>query len=311
MTAELPVSVRYVKTGEGGRWWAVSRERGEMHLGWTAVPHALLEARDYPAIDAAIRASFGPKQGATQDINGLKLLLDHPSRFLWITFQEGYMWWCTVRDGITVNPAGSSRDEGHFWLSCDRPWSNTSLNGRALVMANLPGFVTATAGYRATTCEPGGAQAALRIIRDEEDADVIAAAKARSAFEDAVAVLVARLGAKDFELLVDLILARTGWNRVARLGGATEGVDVEAENIAAGELAFVQVKSVAGQAVFDDYVQRYNGRRDIYDRMIFAVHSPRGTLVAPDDRSVQVWSGAKIATLVVKLGLSEWLSNRV
>ena len=33
------------------------------------------------------------------------------------------------------------------------------------------------------------------------------------------------------------------------LGGAREGIDVEVENAAAAEIAFVQVKSSAGQTV--------------------------------------------------------------
>jgi len=61
-------------------------------------------------------------------------------------------------------------------------------------MTELPGIVTATAGYRATICEPKGAREILRIIRNEEDADARGAALARQAYEDAVAKLIARLG---------------------------------------------------------------------------------------------------------------------
>ena len=58
-----------------------------------------------------------------------------------------------------------------------------------------------------------------------------------------VAKLVTALHDRDFELLIDLILARTGWTRLAELGRAIEGIDIEAENVAANEIAFVQVKS--------------------------------------------------------------------
>ena len=49
-------------------------------------------------------------------------------------------------------------------------------------------------------------------------------------------------------MLVDLILSRSGWARLAKLGGTTEGIDIEAENASAGEIAFVQVKSSATPA---------------------------------------------------------------
>ena len=50
--------------------------------------------------------------------------------------------------------------------------------------------------------------------------------KARCAYEDAVLKLVRRLGWKDFEVLVDLILSRTGWARVAVLGSVGEDIQV-------------------------------------------------------------------------------------
>jgi hypothetical protein len=117
-----------------------------------------------------------------------------------------------------------------------------------------------------------------------------------AAYEVAVAKLVTRLGEKDFEVLIDVILSRTGWDRLEKLGGVTEGIDLEVENAAADEIAFVQIKSSATQAILDDYVARFNERRDRYKRMTFAVHSPKGKLIPPDDRSVQVWTGRTISS---------------
>ena len=56
--------------------------------------------------------------------------------------------------------------------------------------------------------------------------------------------------------------------RLAETGGTTEGVDIEVQNATAEEIAFVQVKSRAAQAVLDDYVQRFRARRDRYHRMV-------------------------------------------
>jgi hypothetical protein len=98
---------------------------------------------------------------------------------------------------------------------------------------------------------------------------------------------------------------------LAKLGGLTEGIDIEAENVAANEIAFVQVKSAAGQAVLDDYVLKFGERRERYERMIFAVHAPRGTLTPPDGQPVQVWTGERIAQLVVRLGLGDWVAERL
>lgn len=311
VVSDLPVSVRYVKNGAGGRWWPDAKSRSRLHAGWSQIPDEALREIDIAAMGAILRTQYGARPGATQDLNALRTLLEGPSQHLWVTFEDGFLWWATVRDGITVSPSNETAELGHFWLDLDRPWDNRSLAGRYLAMSELPGIVTTTAGFKGTVCEPKGWREILRLIRDEEDADTAAAMSARLAYQAAVGKLVARLRPKDFEVLVDLILSRTGWTRIARIGGATEGIDVEVENPAIDEVAFVQVKGEAGQATLDDYVARFRARRERYHRMIFAVHTPKGAITAPDGDPVQVWDGAKVSELVVRLGLGDWLAKRL
>jgi hypothetical protein len=104
--AKFPTSVRYVKYGRGGQWWRAARANGQVHLGWKRVPKELLPRPDFPKIEQLIKAEYGARPGATQDFNALRDLLENPSNHLWVTFEDGSMWWCTVRDGATVNPNG-------------------------------------------------------------------------------------------------------------------------------------------------------------------------------------------------------------
>jgi hypothetical protein len=243
----------------------------------------------------------------------MRVVLETPSDHVWVTFEDGCLWWCTVRDGITVNEdIETEKTEGSFWLTCDRPWSNQSIDGTLLVRRDLPGKVAAVAGFRATICEPKGSPEILRIIQGQKDPDSVDATQAREAYTAAVAKLIKKLHDRDFELLIDLILARTGWVRIAKLGGAIEGTDIDAENVATNEIAFVQVKSKANQITLNDYVKRFQARTDFYTRMIFAVHSPIGNLTPPEDEpAVQVWEGNRIAELAVRLGLGEWIADRL
>jgi hypothetical protein len=73
--------------------------------------------------------------------------------------------------------------------------------------------------------------------------------------------------------------------------------------------AFVH-SSEANQAMLDDYVKKFR-ERSHYQRMIFAVHSPRGTITPPKDGSVQVWEGDRLAQLVMRLGLGEWVERKL
>ena len=250
MIDALPASVRYVKNGAGGRWWLAARADGQVHLGWNNIdPQGLLLKPDFVKIEKFLRNWWGAKQGATQDFNQLHDLLDDPSQHIWVTFEDGYMWWCTVQNGACINPDGESHGKGNFWLVCNRPWSNQSIKGKLLARADLPGAVTKTAGFKGTVCTPAAWPTILRIIRDEKDPDALKAATARDSYTLAVHEMIKRLTPKDFEQLVDLILSRSGWARICKVGGNTEGIDIEVENLVADEIAFVQVKSAATQQV--------------------------------------------------------------
>ena len=223
---------------------------------------------------------------------------------------------CRSRSSIfvtacSVNPDGESTKKGNFWLTCRRPWSNRSLKGTLLAMTDLPGTVTTVAGFKGTVCTPRAWREILRIIQDEKDPDAAAAAVARGLYRQAVERIVARLSPQDFEQLVDLILIRTGWARISTLGKVLKGIDLEVENRSSDEIAFVQVKSSATQAVLNDYVDQFRNQRDRYARMIFAVHTPSGELRAPADLPVQLWTCDRVAALVVYAGLGEWVESRL
>lgn len=307
----FPNSVRYIKNGKGGQWWKAARTDNQIHAGWSGIPRELLLANDLSKIENNVKSAYGSRPGATQDFNALRDLLDTPSKHIWITFQDGYMWWCTASDIAVVNPNGESVSKGHFWLNCSRPWSNKSIKGRLLSESELPGSVTRTAGFKGTVCTPKDWQAVLRLIRDEKDPDAIIAANARSEYQSATLKMIQRLSPKDFELLIDLILTRAGWVRTSTVGKTLEGVDIDAENLAVREVAFVQIKSSADQKIFDDYIERFQQRRERYAKMIFAVHSPIGELKESTDPAVQVWTGDHLAQLVVRLGLGEWVETRL
>jgi hypothetical protein len=312
MPGHLPQSVRYMKNGAGGKWWTAAKDRGQLHFGWWFLPRDLLQQRDLDGIKACIGERYKKQGAATADFNAIKLVIEHPSQHIWVTFEDGYLWWCTVHDGIAVNlDMRKEKTEGSFWLTCNIPWSNHSVGGRLLARSELPGTVGAVAGFRATVCEPKGSPDILRLIQDKKDPDAVLVIQTRKAYTAAVAKLVRKLHDRDFELLIDLVLARTGWTRLAKLGGVTEGIDIEAENVAANEIAFVQVKSKADQGILNDYIQRFQARRERYHRMIFAVHEPLGILKPPAGEAVQIWSGERVAQLAVQLGLGDWIANRL
>lgn len=48
-----------------------------------------------------------------------------------------------------------------------------------------------------------------------------------------------------------------------------------------------------------------------YSRLFFVCHSPRGNLSAPDRSDVHVWAGREFAETVLRLGLQDWVLEKI
>ena len=112
---------------------------------------------------------------------------------------------------------------------------------------------------------------------------------------------------KDFELLIGLIFDQTGWARLSRIGGSQKSIDLDVKNWASEERAFVQVKSEASQADLDYSIDEFKNSPH-YQRMVFAVHKP-STHLRTDIPNVHIWADARLAELIVHLGLGSWIET--
>jgi hypothetical protein len=185
-------------------------------------------------------------------------------------------------------------------------WRNTNIAGEPLRTDDLSSRLTQVMGYQRTICQVHAADYALRQINGVIDPAVSRARETKKAMTTQAAEMIAGLHWADFETLVDLIFARSGWQRVSRVGENQKDVDLIIEQPATGDTAFVQVKSKARQAVLDDYIDRFRSS-GIFDRMFFVCHTPEGQLSADDAASVHIWTGERLADAAVKAGLFDWL----
>ena len=94
------------------------------------------------------------------------------------------------------------------------------------------------------------------------------------------------------------------------MGGRQKTVDLALEQATTGERAAVQVKSRANQKVLDAYVARFD-EMGTFNRMFFVCHSPAGALKAPDRPDIHVWAGRDFAATVPRLGLHDWVLEKV
>ena len=311
MTQTLPIApttVRYIKLGAGGSFARSSLDNGELQLGYHEVPHDLCAAGDWDSVlrhFTGIRRTAGKAKDSMREVQDFYVL---GSDCLWITFADGLLWWGFAEPEVT-------------WLGTDHNqsasrvrrmiggWRSTNILGLSLRMNDLTTRLTQVANYRGTICAVRAADYLLRKINAEEEPIVAAATSARTAMLASAMDMIAALHWADFEIMVDLIFARGGWQRVSVLGKTMADVDLILEQPTLGETASVQVKSRASQSVLDEHMGYFDASG--HDRTFFVCHSPVGTLSAGDAVGVHLWTGERLADMAVKSGLYEWLMDRV
>jgi hypothetical protein len=71
------------------------------------------------------------------------------------------------------------------------------------------------------------------------------------------------------------------------------------------------VKSSATQSVLNQYVAAVD-ETGSFNRFFFICHTHKDSLAVPDDREdVHLWSGAKLAETVMRVGLCDWVIEKV
>lgn len=305
-----PAAVRYIKLGPGGRWFARCCAENRLEFGYPDVARELMAAHDWEAVRAYFATTRGVKPGKARDFTReIREFHTAGADCLWITFADGCLWWAFTAPEIHWL-GGDGEAHGVMYRSTLAPWRNTDLQGRLLSQAGLSTRLTQVAGYRQTLCRVSAEAYLVRRINGIEDPMVTQALALHRDLIRVAAELITELHWADFELLVELIFARSGWRRLSAVGGTQKDIDLALEQPSTGERAFVQVKSKASVGVLNDYVARFRADPR-YQRMFFVCHSPQGTLPQPKDPAVHVWVGPQLARMTVQAGLFDWLIERV
>ena len=306
MAPLAPSAVRYIKLGSGGAWAQACLAEGVIRFGSLDEPHAQCLAGDWDGARAALARDGRRSPGeVSQVLRELRDFHTLPADALWITFTDGKLWWAFAEPEVTRVADGGA---GVVERRTRWEWCDTNLIGEPLTIASLSSRLTQLQGYQRTICKVGAADYLMRRINDIEDPAVVRARAVRTEMIAAAGALIAGLHWADFEVLADLLLSRSGWQRVSALGGTQADVDLVVAQPATGERGFVQVKSRATQAVLNGSIAAYRAS-GAYARMFFVCHSPTGTLSA-DGSDVHLLTDGELARRSVDAGLLDWLIER-
>jgi hypothetical protein len=302
-------TVRYIKLGRGGCWEDVSLDRGELHFGHGKISHQLSLGDDSDAIKKFRIDGGRDPRAAAEDAREVLDFYRLGADCLWITFAREHLWWTFAEPKVTW--LGSGKGHGERLRKSIGGWRRTDVDGKPLRMNGLSTRLTKVASYRRTLCSVEAEDYLLRRINGVEEPLVAKSALARDRLLATIAEAIASLHQADFETLIDVIFARSGWNRVSRLGGTQKLVDMVLEQPTLEERIAVQIKSSATQRELNQYVEDIDAA-GTFERCFFVCHTPKGRLQPPTDRDdVYVWCSPEIAAAAVRLGLADWIIEKI
>ena len=304
-----PMDARFIKLGENGKWEESSIEHDQvLRLDYSSPMHAACKANEWDEVTRYwLKFRNGKRAAATNDVRQIKDFYKIPPDTLWFTFYARALWWCFAQKDVIELP-----DDKSTIRKVVGKWRNTDLAGRVLQLQNLDGRLTKVAGYRGTICgiEKPLLNYLVRKINAQRPVDVEKAEAEVDLLLASLQKLIKGLWWKDFELLADLIFAKSGWQRVSVLGQTEKAIDLDLEAPVTGKKAFVQVKSQATLTMLQQSIEMFESMRQ-FDEFYFVFHSgAQLEQYIKTDPRVQLIDVARLAQLVLNAGLTNWLINK-
>jgi restriction endonuclease len=302
----LPESTKayFIKLGEGGTWESSCLSEGTIRFGYHATPQDLCVQGQWERV-RAFWAQRRAKEGtATNDARQIRTFFEASEDDIFVTFSKSYLWWCRPY-GV---PVFHSAEDGSRLRQTVDGWRNTSIGGEPLLVSRLSGKLTKTQMYQGTICEVEERAYLLRRINDQQTPEVLEAEATEQILTKQILAMIRLLTPKDFELMVELIFSRSGWQRQSSTGGSQKTVDLDLLLPTTRERAFVQVKSRTNTAQFEKYAAEF-AATDAHARMFYVWHT--GTVDRAAMAGITLWGPNVIGSKVLDAGLLAWLKDRV
>lgn len=298
-----PSEALFIKLGRSGSWEKECLEKGTLRFGYKETPFDAAMSGDWEAVRRVWLGFRGDEGTATRDVVQIRRFFEAGEDTLWITFYGGLLWWCFAKPGVKQHKDGRGS-----YRETVSGWKNTDIHGVKLSTERLSGNLLKVQGFQGTICEVKAFEYLKRKLNGEVLPEVEDAAEAENEMVRKIIPLMRLLTWQDFELLVDLVFANSGWRRVGHVGKTQKTVDIELLLPTTGERAFVQVKSSAGKRDLGEYLSRLK-HAAAYDRMFFVWHS--GDVGESEESNVVLVGPDRLARMVFDAGLTSWLREKV
>ena len=307
----------YIKLGKEAEWVEECLRDNIIRIGWSAVKNVEdINNGNWETIKEIINWDFkkeGKKNGATQDFNALRFFCDATHDDIFITFYNGFMYWCTSTEKTILEKTTHLPEKTARYRQCNG-WSNKPLGRgkKAFHVNDLSGNLTKTQGFRGTICKLKEDQVNIlkRLINGKPNEDVAKIQTNQKEIICLIEKLNKHLHPKDCEILADLIFQRSGWQRISILGENMPFIDMEYFDPITNTRYAVQVKASCTLDVFNSFVSGINSGS--FDKGFFIVFDSLNEKIFEDQiyPKIEIISGQKLANLIFDLGLLNWIMKK-
>lgn len=298
-----PSKALYIKLGRSGSWERECLENGILRFGYKETPFDAAVSGDWKTVHKTWLAKRDDPGVATRDVSQIRYYFEAGEDTLWITFHDGRLWWCFARAGVRQHQDGKGS-----YRETVSGWHDTDINGQKLSYEKLSGNLLKVQGFKGTVCDVREFEYLKRKLNGLLLPEVEEAVEAENQMMQKIIPLMRLLTWQDFELLVDLVFANSGWRRIGQVGKTQKTVDIELMLPTTGERAFVQVKSSARTRDLAEYQERLQNS-GAYDRMFFVWHS--GDVGEVMMNNIALIGPDRLARMVFDAGLTTWLREKV
>lgn len=301
-----PNKVRFIKLGEGGEWEQSCIQNNAIRLGYHSPHHEDSVTGNWGSVRQYWLAYRNGSEGtATRDINQIRDFYELEESDIWITFYKKKLYWChAAKEVIELDDKSRIRN-------VIGAWSSTDINGKTLRVENIDGRVTKVQGFRGTICSIELQDYLVRKINGHAIDEVESATSSLNKLKADVEELIKGLWWHDFELMIDLVFSKSGWQRFSVLGKTEKDIDLDVYSPATQKRAFVQIKSATTRAELKSYIDTFH-EYEQFDEMYFVYHTCHENLsdLETHYKNIHLWDLKRISGLVVNAGLVEWLINK-
>lgn len=299
----------YIKLGQGGEYEKFCFKKGQdaVALGFHDAPHGV--PFNPKATYDFYKRDGRPERTCTSFMNQVAKFYEADEKTLWFTFSDGKLFWCFASPGITMITKDNKDTRPSRYRNTIDGWHDKDMKGEVLYIHSLNGNLTKAQAYRSTifTLDDERLKYLLARINGEELPEIIEARKNKSAILHSIHAMMRMLNPYDFELLVELVFARSGWQRLSSTGGTQKIIDIELYLPTTEERAFVQVKSETSQEQLEEY-ESYIDKMG-FDRMFYVYHTTQQVLKQENPKT-KLLHEQQFAQMVLDAGLFDWLLKK-